>query len=286
MLVKQISALAEIECVAGVCSCGHAPRLPTPRVSARVVAVEDELFVNVTWSLPPPAEPLRLPPSLKRASYFVSIGKQMVSDAHPSPWFAHTVTRRVPAKGSVILGDRTRWVALPMANARRVRMLARVSVIDDRGCSGPPGNGTVDDPADERRTPLRSYAGRVSEIVQRIKTGQAHVGPRVMSDSVVTRHGSMDRSGRCARASQPGGGDDRREGGQKADTHIETHPRTPGAAQTAPRLAAPAAREASLKQIIRFRSVSSNEICNYDVVKVNLSGPYNNSPEKNIETLK
>lgn len=82
-----------------------------------------------------------------------SIGKQMVSDDHPFPWFANTVSRRVDADGPVAMGDGMRWVLLPISERgaergkrRRlldVKLLARVSLIDERGCMGPAGNATA-----------------------------------------------------------------------------------------------------------------------------------------------
>ncbi|CAH2265092.1 jg9261 [Pararge aegeria aegeria] len=59
------------ECVGGVCSCAHAPRLPAPVVSASTISIQGELFVNVSWSLPVPMEPLRLPPRLRKEYYFI-----------------------------------------------------------------------------------------------------------------------------------------------------------------------------------------------------------------------
>lgn len=74
----------------------------------------------------------------------------MVSDAHPTPWFAHTASREVEAEGPILAGDQDRWVLLPVTDqlhgARAtldVRLLARVSLLDDRGCLGPAGNATA-----------------------------------------------------------------------------------------------------------------------------------------------
>lgn len=80
----------------------------------------------------------------------------MVSDAHPSPWFAHTVSRKVNARGPVAAGDHYRWQLLPIverSNERDdkrtrnivldVKLLARVNLVDDRGCVGPAGNATA-----------------------------------------------------------------------------------------------------------------------------------------------
>ncbi|CAH2096448.1 unnamed protein product [Euphydryas editha] len=116
------------ECVAGVCSCAHSPRLPTPIVSAKTISIHGELFVNITWSLPKPTEPRRLPPMLKKQFYYVSIGKQMVSDVHPAPWFAHTVSRRVDAVGFVDEQDTRRWHLLPVTE----RSIARSDRRSDR----------------------------------------------------------------------------------------------------------------------------------------------------------
>lgn len=83
----------------------------------------------------------------------------MVTDAHPAPWFANTITRPVDADGLVADGDGTRWVILPITErslARGpsesrggsnivldVKLLARVNLMDDRGCVGPAGNATA-----------------------------------------------------------------------------------------------------------------------------------------------
>ncbi|CAG4940715.1 unnamed protein product [Parnassius apollo] len=163
------------ECVAGVCSCAHAPRLPTPRVAARAVSVHGELFVNVTWDLPPPPFPYRLPSGLKKQYFFVSLGKQMVSDAHPSPWFAHSTSRRVDIDTPVTVPEEPRWILLPTVersgergggrSAGRqqsimldVKLLARVNLIDERGCVGPAGNATAYDPTEAKKITYTSYA--------------------------------------------------------------------------------------------------------------------------------
>nr|XP_049694182.1 uncharacterized protein LOC110372217 isoform X1 [Helicoverpa armigera] len=155
------------ECVVGVCSCAHSPRLPAPVVSAETVTVQGEMFANVSWTLPLPSYPQRLPSAkLGKQSYIVSLGKQMVSDAHPSPWFANTITRHVDTDGFVSEGDSTRWLLLPVSDrsversddrsgertkrmkntAPKVKLLARVNLVDDRGCVGPAGNATAFDP--------------------------------------------------------------------------------------------------------------------------------------------
>lgn len=80
----------------------------------------------------------------------------MVSNAHPAPWFANTVTRKVDAGGTVFEGDIQRWLLLPITeqNSRGVhkrpqnqmlfvRFLARVNLVDERGCIGPAGNVTA-----------------------------------------------------------------------------------------------------------------------------------------------
>lgn len=83
----------------------------------------------------------------------------MVSNTHPAPWFAHTVSRRVDAVGFVDETDSCRWQLLPVTERntgrsdsdRRsdrnivldVKLLARVSLVDDRGCVGPAGNATA-----------------------------------------------------------------------------------------------------------------------------------------------
>ncbi|XP_045536749.1 fibroblast growth factor receptor 3-like [Papilio machaon] len=161
------------ECVAGVCSCAHSPRLPIPHVSANTVSIHGEIYVNVTWSLPPPPFPYRLPPELKKMYYFVSIGKQMVSDAHPSPWFAHAVSRRVDVDSPVAVPDGPRWMLLPTversdkrsgerSNSRNivldVKLLARVNLIDERGCVGPAGNATAYDPLAAKKITKATYA--------------------------------------------------------------------------------------------------------------------------------
>ncbi|KAL0839047.1 hypothetical protein ABMA28_017034 [Loxostege sticticalis] len=161
------------ECVSGVCSCAHSPRLPAPVVSASTVVMHGEIYVNVTWTLPKPRFPQRLPRDLKKQNYLVSIGKQMVTDAHPAPWFANTITRPVDADGLVADGDGTRWVILPITErslARGpsesrggssivldVKLLARVSLMDDRGCVGPAGNATAYDPSEARKIQFSTY---------------------------------------------------------------------------------------------------------------------------------
>ncbi|CAF4903116.1 unnamed protein product [Pieris macdunnoughi] len=107
------------ECVLGVCSCAHAPRLPRPEVDAVLFSKMGDLFVNVSWSLPAPQEPLRLPPKLRKQFYYVSLGKQMISDAHPSPWFSNTVTRSKEASGFVAVPEGPFWMVLPI-NERNV----------------------------------------------------------------------------------------------------------------------------------------------------------------------
>ncbi|XP_037868361.1 fibroblast growth factor receptor 3 isoform X2 [Bombyx mori] len=162
------------ECVSGVCSCAHSPRLPAPLVDAHTVSIQGELFVNITWTLPFPKYPQRLPPGLNKQSYVVSLGKQMVSKAHPAPWFANTISRHVDADGPVSKGDGPRWLLLPIAQRhggqgieRRdkrqrdivldVKLLARVSLIDDRGCVGPTGNTTAYDPTAANEGSLATY---------------------------------------------------------------------------------------------------------------------------------
>ncbi|XP_045497942.1 tyrosine-protein kinase receptor TYRO3-like isoform X2 [Colias croceus] len=158
------------ECVLGVCSCAHAPRLPVPQVIADMFSFMGELMVNVSWTLPAPNEPLRLPPRLRKQAYIISLGKQMVSDAHPAPWFANTITRREEAKGFVAVPEGVRWLILPIneKNIDRavkpkrtlvldVKLLARVSLIDERGCIGPAGNVTAYDPSKAKGSPFGSY---------------------------------------------------------------------------------------------------------------------------------
>ncbi|XP_032517317.2 fibroblast growth factor receptor 3-like isoform X2 [Danaus plexippus] len=165
------------ECVAGICSCAHSPRLPTPVVAAKTVSINGDLYVNITWTLPPPSQPLRLPPRLQKQSYLVSIGKQMVSDAHPAPWFARTITRRVEAVGFVVVPDVERWQLIPITERSGervgkqsgknhmlqsilldVKLLARVNLMDERGCIGPAGNATAYDPADVESSSIGTYA--------------------------------------------------------------------------------------------------------------------------------
>ncbi|XP_075977656.1 uncharacterized protein LOC142977572 isoform X2 [Anticarsia gemmatalis] len=169
------SLLVELdECVANVCSCAHAPRLPAPIVTAQTVILQAELFVNVSWTLPPPTYPQRLPAGLKKQNFKISIGKQMVSDAHPSPWFMNTVSRFVDADGLVSEGDSPHWFLIPVTEhysprsgerggerteERRekrpkqimpeVKLIARVNVVDDRGCAGPAGNATAFNPDEQ-----------------------------------------------------------------------------------------------------------------------------------------
>ncbi|XP_013183240.1 fibroblast growth factor receptor 2 isoform X2 [Amyelois transitella] len=157
------------ECVAGVCSCAHSPRLPAPSVSAFVVSIKGELFANISWTLPPPRYPQRLPRGLAKQGYFVSIGKQMVTDAHPSPWFANTVSRRIDADGPIATGDSLRWHLLPVNEPvgrdgpkdtrikLDVKLLARVNLVDERGCVGPAGNSTAYDPDEDERVSYETY---------------------------------------------------------------------------------------------------------------------------------
>ncbi|CAH2048461.1 unnamed protein product, partial [Iphiclides podalirius] len=162
------------ECVVGVCSCAHAPRLPTPRVSARTVSIHGELFINVTWETPPPPFPYRLPPGLRKRYYFVSIGKQMVSDAHPSPWFAHTISRKVEVEAPVAVPEGPRSILLSTVERSEprnrqqgearphnivldVKLLARVNLIDERGCVGPAGNATAYDPTEANKVSIATY---------------------------------------------------------------------------------------------------------------------------------
>ena len=84
-----------------------------------------------------------------------SLGKQMVSDAHPAPWYAHTISRKVDAFGFVVVPDVEHWQLLPVTERRDknnksltnlvldVKLLARVSLVDERGCVGPAGNATA-----------------------------------------------------------------------------------------------------------------------------------------------
>ncbi|XP_049872968.1 fibroblast growth factor receptor 3-like isoform X2 [Pectinophora gossypiella] len=161
------------ECVAGICSCAHATRLPIPSVRAHTLSVQGEIMAKVSWSLPPPRYPLRLPRGLQKQYYYVSIGRQMVPDAHPLPWFSHTVSRQVEVDGPVDSGDDTRWILLPIverSGARGgrgkesrpivldVKLLARVSLVDERGCVGPAGNATAYDPAEANKVQIGTYA--------------------------------------------------------------------------------------------------------------------------------
>ncbi|CAH0715740.1 unnamed protein product, partial [Brenthis ino] len=156
------------ECVAGVCSCAHAPRLPVPIVDAHTLSIQGDLFVNITWTLPPPDEPLRLPPRLMKKYYFISLGKQMVSDAHPAPWFANTISRRVDATGFVVVPDVQHWQVLPVternsdrgdkSDKHMVKLLARVSLVDERGCIGQAGNTTAYDPAKIAKSTVGTFA--------------------------------------------------------------------------------------------------------------------------------
>lgn len=106
---------------------------------------------------------LTLLPWTQKCFIFHSLGKQMVSDAHPAPWFANTISRRVDADGLVSEGDTPRWLILPVSerisersgersgNRKEkqkntvpdVKLLARVNLVDDRGCVGPAGNATA-----------------------------------------------------------------------------------------------------------------------------------------------
>ncbi|KAF9805338.1 hypothetical protein SFRURICE_007581 [Spodoptera frugiperda] len=154
------------ECVVGVCSCAYRLRLPEPSVAAQTVTVNGEMYANISWTLPKPSFPQRLPsPKLGKKSYVVSLGKQMVSDAHPAPWFANMIARTVDAEGLVAQGDTTHSLLLPVSELSaersdersgdderrkrprhfppKVKLLARVSLIDERGCNGPAGNATA-----------------------------------------------------------------------------------------------------------------------------------------------
>ncbi|CAB3261233.1 unnamed protein product [Arctia plantaginis] len=150
------------ECVENVCSCAHSPRLPAPLVSTKTVVIHDEMFANITWSLQPPQYLQRLPSGLRKKSYIVSLGKQMVSDAHPAPWFANIITRNVDADGLISVGDSPHFILLPVIGQKgerkdkrlksdkpEVKLLARVTLIDDRGCLGPAGNATAFNPSAE-----------------------------------------------------------------------------------------------------------------------------------------
>ncbi|XP_045516926.1 fibroblast growth factor receptor 3-like [Pieris brassicae] len=160
------------ECILGVCSCAHSPRLPRPEVDAELFSKMGDLFVNVSWSLPAPQEPLRLPPRLRKQFYYVSLGKQMISDAHPSPWFSNTITRSRESTGFVAVPEGPLWMVLPI-NERSVgrsdkqtrklvldvKMIARVSLVDERGCIGPAGNHTAYDPSQAigKRSSITTY---------------------------------------------------------------------------------------------------------------------------------
>ncbi|KAJ2948938.1 hypothetical protein O0L34_g5873 [Tuta absoluta] len=164
------------ECEAGVCSCAHSPRLPTPVVRAKTLSINGQIVTNITWYLPPPSFPLRLPKGLQKKLYFVSISKQMVSDAHPSPWYGYTAKREVEINGPVAAGDDVRWAIVPIDErsgqsvARSgepgkprsimldVKLLARVSLVDDRDCVGPAGNATAYDPTEAHKTRIGTYA--------------------------------------------------------------------------------------------------------------------------------
>ncbi|XP_045773349.1 fibroblast growth factor receptor 3-like [Maniola jurtina] len=155
------------ECVAGICSCAHAPRLPVPVVSAKTISIHGDLFVNVSWTLPVPSEPLRLPPRLKKQNYLISIGKELVrpNAQHGRAWYPHIVTRRFDALGFVVVPETLQWRLLPLTERSGgrsgaqdsdgptrsivldVKLEARVSLVDDRGCVGPAGNATAYDPS-------------------------------------------------------------------------------------------------------------------------------------------
>ncbi|KAG7308819.1 hypothetical protein JYU34_006055 [Plutella xylostella] len=97
------------------------------------------------------------------------IGKQMVSDAHPAPWFSDTASKVISASGAVAEGDSPRWRLLPVTErsgergGKRtivldVKLLARVSLIDERGCMGPAGKVTAYDPVQARKVTVLTYA--------------------------------------------------------------------------------------------------------------------------------
>ncbi|XP_026331027.1 uncharacterized protein LOC113238412, partial [Hyposmocoma kahamanoa] len=152
------------ECVASVCSCAHAERLPTPEVSARVVSIMGELFVNVTWSLPPPKFPQRLPRNLTKQSYHVTIGKEVLQRSLP---------RYLNTTGLVTAGEDPLYLLVPVtertgptprdgerSNKRitlDVKILAWVALIDERGCVGPEGNATAYDPRESSGTKIGPY---------------------------------------------------------------------------------------------------------------------------------
>ncbi|XP_059049561.1 fibroblast growth factor receptor 2-like [Achroia grisella] len=156
------------ECEVGICSCAHSSRLPAPVVTAQTTTHDGELVANISWTLPQPRYPQRLPRGLQKKTYFVSIGKQMVSDAHPSPWFANAITRRVDASGAVAVGDTSRWLLLHInersgeqneqTRVSDVKLLARVNLIDERGCIGPAGNATAYDPDEVNKVSYETYA--------------------------------------------------------------------------------------------------------------------------------
>ncbi|XP_052757727.1 fibroblast growth factor receptor 3-like [Galleria mellonella] len=155
------------ECEAGVCSCAYSPRLPAPIVTAQTITQDGELVANISWTLPEPSFPQRLPRGLQKKNYFVSIGKQMVTDAHPSPWFANTITQRVDTSGPVATGESSRWLLLHIVERSGerqdqtkmldVKLLARVNLIDERGCIGPAGNATAYDPDEMNKIPYENY---------------------------------------------------------------------------------------------------------------------------------
>lgn len=78
-------------------------------------------------------------------------------------WFPRTVTRYLNTSGLVSAGENPLWLLVPVSeramptprdgersNDRNdkgiildVKILARVSLLDDRGCVGPEGNATV-----------------------------------------------------------------------------------------------------------------------------------------------
>lgn len=87
--------------------------------------------------------------------FFRSVGEQLVSNVHLIPWFTNTITRRLDSEGPVAFGDTRRWLLVPISEPsderggkrRRIvldtKLLARVTLIDDRGCVGPAGIANV-----------------------------------------------------------------------------------------------------------------------------------------------
>ncbi|KAJ8731567.1 hypothetical protein PYW07_004731 [Mythimna separata] len=154
------------DCVVGVCSCAHSKALPTPDVTTNIVmSKEGDMFTNVIWTLPKPSEPQQpLPAKLRKQSYIVSLNKQVVAlnKIDSAPWFTVIYKQTVEIDGLVSEGDTTRSLLLPLSKRDTsdtpkppsAKILARVQLVDDRGCIGPQGNATAFEPVKPTKSNL------------------------------------------------------------------------------------------------------------------------------------